>query len=593
MAQGERSGACGDPCVRKIVSERDSVAIGDDTLERARTHHRAGDIAAAEAIYRTILAAHPAHAETLHLLGVVFLQKDDPAEAARLIRLAIEGEPEHPKFHSNLGNALLALERLDEAEQSLRRALEHDPLFAEAHHNLGVVLQRCARLTDAESAYRAALDCDETLAGTWNNLGNLLQARRDLDEAAACCARATELQPDDHGLAANYATVLEMLNRTDEARDIATRILAADADHPIANFVTAVQERRRGKLDSARNRLERVLAGELPGELRANTEAEYGQVLDRLGRTDEAFAAFSRSNAAAVQAWQGRFDKNWYTEVVQRNRAWTTAERIAAWPRPTDEGPRPIFFVGFPRSGTTLMERMLARHPHLAAISEKSALSGLRTALPDIIGRAIRLPEGLDGLTDDELTAIRSWYRRRSAELAGADDRRIADKLPLNIIRLGEINRVFPDAQAIVALRDPRDVALSCFMQSFGANSAMANFHDLADTARFYDAVMGLWRHYREVLTLEWLEYRYEDLAREPEPTLRRVIEFLGEPWHDAVLDHQHDAIGTYIETPSRRDLAAPITGRAVGRWQAYAHHLAPVLPVRAPYVEAFGYAQA
>lgn len=308
--------------------------MGDDALERARTHHRAGDIAAAEATYRTILAANPADAEALHLLGVVSLQRDDPAEAARLIHLAIEGEPEHPKFHNNLGNALLALERFDEAEQSFRQALEYDPLLAGAHHNLGVVLQRCARLTEAESAYRSALDCDETLAGTWNNLGHLLQARRDLDEAAACHARATELQPDDHGLAANYATVLEMLNRTDEARDIAARILAADANHPIANFVTAVQERHKGELDSARNRLERVLTGELPGEFRANTEAEYGQVLDRLGHIDEAFAAFSRSNAAAAQAWQGRFDKNWYPEVVQRNRAWATAERIAAWPRP-------------------------------------------------------------------------------------------------------------------------------------------------------------------------------------------------------------------------------------------------------------------
>ena len=233
---------------------------------------------------------------------------------------------------------------------------------------------------------------------------------------------------------------------------------------------------------------------------------------------------------------------------------------------------------------------MLARHPRLAAISEKSALGGLRTALPDIVGRAIKLPEALDGLTNDELTAIRSWYRRRSAELAGAEDRRIVDKLPLNIIRLGEINRVFPDAQVIVALRDPRDVALSCFMQSFGANPAMANFQDLADTARFYDAVMGLWRHYREVLSLDWLEYRYEDLAREPEPTLRRVLDFLGEPWHDAVLDHQGDVIGTYIETPSRRDLAQPLTDRAVGRWRAYVHQLAPVLPVLAPHVEAFGY---
>ena len=233
---------------------------------------------------------------------------------------------------------------------------------------------------------------------------------------------------------------------------------------------------------------------------------------------------------------------------------------------------------------------MLARHPRLAAISEKSALGGLRTALPDIVGRAIKLPEALDGLTNDELTAIRSWYRRRSAELAGAEDRRIVDKLPLNIIRLGEINRVFPDAQVIVALRDPRDVALSCFMQSFGANPAMANFQDLADTARFYDAVMGLWRHYREVLSLDWLEYRYEDLVREPEPTLRRVLDFLGEPWHDAVLDHQGDVIGTYIETPSRRDLAQPLTDRAVGRWRAYVHQLAPVLPVLAPHVEAFGY---
>ena len=164
------------------------------------------------------------------------------------------------------------------------------------------------------------------------------------------------------------------------------------------------------------------------------------------------------------------------------------------------------------------------------------------------------------------------------------------DKLPLNIVDLGLANALFPQARVLVALRDPRDVCLSCFMQYFLLNDAMVNFLDLGQTARTYRAVMALWLHYRECLTLPYLEYRYEDLIEDFDGVVRQVLDFIGAGWHDDVALYREKALGEAINTPSYRNVTDALYRRSVGRWRAYREQLAPVLDELKPFAARFGY---
>src|SRR5262249_48097527 len=188
-----------------------------------------------------------------------------------------------------------------------------------------------------------------------------------------------------------------------------------------------------------------------------------------------------------------------------------------------------------PRSGTTLMQEMLAGHPALCVAEELPVLADTYRQVDRHSASGKPYPEGLLDLPDAAMPQLRAAYweavaRRLGQRPAG---RCFVDKLPLNIVHLGFVRRLFPEAPVLVALRDPRDVVLSCFMQSFLVNDAIANFAKLGDAARLYAAVMDLWWHYRENAGLRFFEYRYEDLVADPRATLERVASFLGLSWDE------------------------------------------------------------
>jgi hypothetical protein len=162
--------------------------------------------------------------------------------------------------------------------------------------------------------------------------------------------------------------------------------------------------------------------------------------------------------------------------------------------------------------------------------------------------------------------------------------------LPLHIVELGLINVIFPEARVIVALRDPRDACLSCLMQHFTPNAAMVNFANLDHTTELYERVMDLWLHLRDVITLPYLEVRYEDTVADLESQARRMLEHLGQPWDDAVLRHHEQAADHVISTPSYAAVSEPVHRRAIQRWRNYETHLEPYLDRLTRFIEAFGY---
>ncbi|MCB2102609.1 MAG: sulfotransferase [Rhodobacterales bacterium] len=568
-------------------------ADSDPDLAPVLALHKAGRLVKADKAYGALVAARPDLARAWHLWGLLAIQKGQPAEAEPRLRRALDLDPDSARAWTDLGSALALSGRVHEAQAAFERAATLDPATPDPLYNMGRFLHEAGRSREAEAAYGRALAVDPAHADANSNLAVLLMARDDLHGAEPLLRAALAAHPG-HGPAQwNLASCLERLNRIDEAHAVATALAdAAPADHKAA-LIAGRLARRIGDFAGAEARLRTLETAKAPG-LRQNALFELGLVLDRLDRPEVAFQAFQAGNT--LQAALGRsrnIDPAAFRTEVARARQAFTAERLAAWgARPADDalasGPDPVFFVGFPRSGTTLFEQVLAAHPRVVTTDEDSPLARVKAAI-----QADGLyPDGLADAPDHALGLWRAAFHAGAQDVLGAGDpdRVLVDKLPLNLVDLGLVNRLFPRAKVIVALRDPRDVCLSCFMQQFRLNPAMANFTDLDATARLYSDVMDLWTHYKGALTLPWMEYRYEDLLDDLEGTARKVLAFLDLPWDDGVLAYRDRAADRAISTPSYRDVTDGLYDRARGRWRRYKDQLRPVLPVLARHVVDLGY---
>jgi len=212
--------------------------------------------------------------------------------------------------------------------------------------------------------------------------------------------------------------------------------------------------------------------------------------------------------------------------------------------------------------------------------------------MPHILGRQIRYPEDFDKLAPKELTLLRQHYWALARQMLNTDfeGKILLDKLPLNLIELCFIHRLFPDARVVVVLRDPRDSCLSCFMRGFVPNEAMINFVTLEQTAKLYAAVMDFWIHLRAFIGQPWIEIRYEDIVEDFDNSTRRLLEFLGLEWSEAVMNYHQNTKMRDVRTPSYGDITQPIFRRAMGRWRNYSGPMATTRNTLQPYVEAFGY---
>jgi hypothetical protein len=244
--------------------------------------------------------------------------------------------------------------------------------------------------------------------------------------------------------------------------------------------------------------------------------------------------------------------------------------------------------VGFPRSGTTLLDTVLRSHPDIVVVEEMPLIERVKTELGQPPTFAT-----LDALEPDGILRLRAAYldELRHHLGDGLKDRLVVDKLPLNLVNAGLIHRVFPEAKFIVALRHPCDCVLSCFMQNFRLNDAMANFLDLKQAARLYDLAMTLWMQYQQKLGLDVGYLKYEDLVLDLRSATEPLLGFLGLKWDDALMNYQETALSRgRINTPSYNQVTQKLYTQASGRWQNYRAQMAPVLPILEPWSEQWGY---
>ncbi len=524
------------------------------------------------------------------------VNRQQHVEARARLYSAVAAHPDHPGIllwlgivEQIAGNFPAALEHLQRANRL--RGQNADCLF-----QLGQLMKRLSRDEEAIGYFRKALACRNEMPAARPLLASLLVGRQDFEGAIDILLEELRIRPGNSQAHTGLAQIYERMNRLEQAAASARSALQSQPGDARARLVLAHIERRREHYPEAEALYRSLL--DTTGIDTGLARAHLAHVLDRQGRYDEAF----EQSGIAMAGWKSLAAKRnlhpqTYLTLLDDCSDWLRNHSRESWPDPEHSGDStasPVFFVGFPRSGTSLVERVLAQHPDLVGTGEAPVLETLLEKIPAKNGRTARFPASLDGLDDSDLAALREAYHAQVEKhgMTLGEGQRLVDKLPLNIALLPLVARIFPGAPVLVALRDPRDVCLSCFMQSFTLNTAMVCFLDLETTARTYASVMDLWLSYRKDLGLRYFEYRYEDLVEDFPGVTRKIFDFLQLEYPETASDYHRGVQGATLLTPSYQDVSRPVYTRASERWRNYRDHLEPLAETLAPYIEAFGYSR-
>lgn len=514
-----------------------------------------------------------------HLIGLVDCRLGRFDSGIERLRLAVGKDPCNLSYRTALARALIdggrAAEALAIAEPSAGTSAVGIELWqarAEAAFYAG------DRATEAE-AWRAVCKARSQDVMAWTNLGRSLLSQYRFTEAEVAYRKAMALAPV---LAVRHELGL-LLERSNQLEQLGVLLDGALADGvPKARLADlwALRALRAGDVDEAARLADMIDIR--PDPFRLN--GLKAKIADAAGRPVEAYAAAIAMNWSVDSPGEWRGRGRAYRDEL-RTRARTMAAGLPELPRlPKSARRSPAFLIGFPRSGTTLADTFLRGHPDVRVIEEMPLLERAARSL----GGVAQLPAA----TAERLTAARDGYFADLDEHIGSGfDGLVIDKMPLNMLSLPLIASLFPDARIIFAQRHPCDCVLSCFMQAFILNNAMASFLDLAHSADLYDASMSVFTCARDQLNLPVNTLVYEDLVADPARALRPVTDFLGLEWHAALLDHRATAARRgAIKTPSYDSVGQALSMRPAGRWRRYEAQLAPVLPSLLPWAERLGY---
>jgi Tfp pilus assembly protein PilF len=423
-------------------------------------------------------------------------------------------------------------------------------------------------------------------------IGHQYQGMRRPEKALACFVQAMAADPRAINPRISRAVLCEKSHRLAEARAAVEECLAIDPKDDQARYFAAVLDRREGQAELAEERLRNLIASEPKHPfVRYACRYELAQILDRDGRCDEAMGQLVEAKQIVSSLTDTEVLLRNYDQGAESTRRFTRSlpnSILRTWaghfPQLKREAiPRLAFLGGHPRSGTTLLEQVLDAHPGVAALDEP-------TAFADVLQPEFSKSKELSSARLNTLRRLYTQALLREVGPAGTG-KLLLDKNPSPTARLQLWLKVFPELRVLVALRDPRDVVLSCYFQNIPLNATNVNFLSFERLARHYADLMDIWLAVREWEGFEWLEVRYEDTVADLEKEGRRVTEFLGLAWHEDQGRFYEKSRSKQLYSPTYQDVTRPVYSRSVGRWRAYEKHLAPILAELEPYCRAFGYA--
>ena len=511
-------------------------------IARAAEHHRAGRIEQAEAVYREILRRDPNHVEALRLLALVAISAEHYGQAEQLLKRAVEIAPDFLPAWIDLSRA--QLERLDvsAALASIERALQLNPHSASVHVSLANAQARSGRHDQAVSSYSRAIELDPGLPAGYLGLGNTLKTVGRQAEAIDAYRRAANLRPE---LSEAWWSLSNLKTFRFEDREIEAMErqleLPAMSDEARAQFCFALAKAREDAGDHAR-----------------------------------AFGLYERGNG--LRRALENYDPVQTEMLNERIAEVFDAEFLARHAGRGDPDRAPIFVVGLPRSGSTLIEQILASHSLVDATHELPEVGRLIQQLNRERRDGIVYPEAVRDLADDTWAALGRSYLESTRRYRGNAPHFI-DKNPNNFASIGLLSLILPNAKFVNARRHPLDTCLSCYKQLFARGQPFT--YDLVELGEYYLQYARLMAHWHAVLPGRVLDVHYETMVTDQAEQTRRLLEFCGLPWEDACLRYYETQRA--IRTASSEQVRLPIYTDSVGVWRNYTRELAPLIEILQP----------
>ena len=416
----------------------------------------------------------------------------------------------------------------------------------------------------------------------------------DIEKTLETCERALAINSRELTYYLDIGDLYEKTNQHEKAIEVLSRGLNLFPDDSPLQIMAAKSARRLGKNEESLERLNSLSQQEtsMPPDWRIKYHFELGFIHDKNLDADKAFKHFTRANELIRS--QPVFRKvdtdhslNLIRDIGQLD--FDHVRQIIEISRKKPPRILPIFFVGFPRSGTTLLEKVLDSHHNINVIEEDNPL-GQVTAMFEQDPEKYLRSDFL--LKTKNIQTLRDKYFNEAKKYAPVDDgSMLVDKLPMNIVQIHVIKILFPEAKILLGLRHPCDSILSSFMQSFGVNRAMANMFEFESVINYYDCTMRLWQTFKSEIHFESHSVRYEDLIENMEKEVSELLDFLGLKWDEEVLNYRQNVFNRgFINTPSYSQVVRPIYKEARYRWHRYAEYFKPHLQVLKPHCDAFGY---
>jgi tetratricopeptide (TPR) repeat protein len=593
-------------------------------------------LAEARSLYEQVCKLDSHDAETWVELGIIQRRLRDFAQAEHSCRKAISIQPGYAAAYQALGGALQQQGRLDDALFCYREAIQLDPGIVEAHYFLANALRQAGLLEDATLAYQRLLELSPDHFAGLNNLGTHLKNLGDAEGAIALLRRALQLQPDSietmtnlgdayvdrswyedaleilqravrinpgfanahralanalhhagrlqealdsYGHAARFvpgwrevtlgqAKIFEQLGEYKKSHDLLRPLIEAGYDGAIPVFFDI--SKHVGRREQALRELERFL-GKRPNmraEAAAGIHFQLGRHYDEAGDYDTAFRHFEQANAMTP----ADFNRDAQIRLVDKIIATYSQDFVQVMSRAGNQSDLPVFIVGMPRSGTSLVEQILASHPDVFGAGE----------LPHISRMVQRLTNDYPGLTFPGLAKYvtresldsAAEHHLRELQSLGRTATRVTDKMPYNLVYVGLIAQLFPEARIIQCVRHPLDTCLSCYFSDFGTVGHGFSY-DLKTVGEFYIQYQRLMQHWASIFPDRVLQVSYAGLVREQERFSRQIVDFCGLEWDDRCLDfHNTDR---FVFTLSYDQVRQPMYTRSLERWKNYAKHLQPL----------------
>ena len=491
------------------------------------------------------LELYPNYAEANYNLGKAYYKQNEYKKAARCFQKAVDINPEYASAYNHLGFTLKELQSFQKAEEAYFKALEVEPEFADVFMNLGILYNETRRFEEAEQRFLQVLEYNPNYAEAMNSLGNVLKNVGRIQEAENWYRSALEVNPN---IARPWWNMASMKKFSSDDPDVQEMLALLDKED------------------------------ELPWLQRMNLHFALAKAYEDIQDFDTSFYHYKQANDLqfADLDYDVSIDEQFFSEIARI----FTKELLDEFTGTGLQTDVPIFILGMPRSGTTLLEQILASHPQVCGAGELNILNEMVNNVQGSDGKPYGFPYFVKPMRGKEYRHFGQYYLDRMKNFATEDTPRITDKMPANFRYLGLIRLILPRAKIIHIYRDPVDTCLSCYQKNFTYGQYWS--YNLEYLGRYYQAYRKLMEHWREVLPGRFMEIEYEQIIDNPETSVRQVLDYCDLPWDDRCMEFHKTERN--ILTASNLQVRQPIYKSAVQRWRNYEKHLGPLLEALGSY---------